>query len=312
MDERALTPEDFVRLAGTTPDAARRILDRHAPPALRYRELGIDERARIEAEVEDVIGNCSLRTVGGDDPRVWDEGWREVADRLRGRSITIESVRPQYFRGEPVCRLEGRYVRGLTDGFEYDVGLALRRLIFEEFLSEASTIVELGCGTGINLLLMAEQFPQARLIGCDWAQPSCDILDEMARQTGRPIGAHIFNMLTASGWDGAEIDARTAVVTVHAMEQLGSRWQAFTDFLCRRGPALCLHIEPLVELYDADSDFDECACRYHRKRNYLAGFYPYIVGRARKGEITLLAARRVHFGGLYHEAYSILAWRPSR
>jgi cyclopropane fatty-acyl-phospholipid synthase-like methyltransferase len=186
----------------------------------------------------------------------------------------------------------------------------LRRLIFDMFLSESSTIAEPGCGTGINLLLMAEQFPHARFIGCDWAQPSCDILAEMARQTGRSIEGHIFNMLTASGWDGAGIDANTAVVTVHAMEQLGPRWQAFADFLCRRRPSLCLHIEPLLELYDADSAFDDRARRYHSKRNYLTGFYPYVVELVRAGQATLLAARRVRFGGLHHEAYSILAWRP--
>lgn len=277
---------------------------------MRYRELTLDESARVEAEVEDVIANRQLRTVGGDDLRVWDDGWREVADRLRGRPITIDALRPQYFRGEPVCRFEGRYVQAMTAGFEYDAGLVLRRLIFDLYLRDVETVVELGCGTGINLLLMAEQFPRSRFIGCDWAQPSCDILAEMARQTGRSIEGHVFNMLTATGWTGAEIDSRTAVVTVHAMEQLGDGWRPFADFVRRRRPALCLHIEPLLELYDAGSAFDGLAHRYHLKRNYLTGFYPYVMELVRTGQAALLGARRVRFGGLHHEAYSILAWKP--
>jgi hypothetical protein len=299
MDQRALTAEDFARLVGSSPESAGRILERYPTVELRYRELAPDESARVAAEVGEVIANRQLRTVGSDDSRVWDDGWREVAERLRGQPITIDALRPQYFRGEPVCRYEGRYVQAMIAGFEYDVGLVLRRLIFDMYLRDIETIVELGCGTGINLLLMAEQFPRTRFIGCDWAQPSCGILAEMARQSGRSIEGHVFNMLTATGWSGAEIDSRTAVVTVHAMEQLGDGW-----------PALCLHIEPLLELYDADSAFDGLARRYHLKRNYLTGFYPYVMELVRTGKAAPLGARRIRFGGLHHEAYSILAWKP--
>lgn len=310
MNERVLGPADFVRLTGASPADAERICAGGATADLRYAELDREESARIAAEVEEVINHRALRTVGGDDSRVWQDGWREVAESLKGRAITVDSLRPQYFRGEPICRMEGRYVRGLSPAFEYDTGLVLRRLIFDKYLRDAETIVEFGCGTGINLLLMSELFPRSRFIGCDWAEPSRDILAEMARQTGRPIVGHLFNMLTAEGWEGAEIDGKAVVVTVHAMEQLGLGWRPFVDYIRHRRPALCLHIEPILELYEPDSPFDEQARRYHRKRNYLAGFYPHVMELAQTGRAKVSAARRVPFGGLHHEAYSILAWTP--
>jgi hypothetical protein len=99
-------------------------------------------------------------------------------------------------------------------------------------------------------------------------------------------------------------------MTVHAMEQLGSNWQSFLDFLIARRPALCLHIEPILEHYDERSSFDARARRYHLKRGYLQGFLPEVLALCKEGKADLIGSRRVRFGGLYHEAYSILAWRP--
>jgi hypothetical protein len=35
-----------------------------------------------------------------------------------------------------------------------------------------------------------------------------------------------------------------------------------------------------------------------------------VLATCSEAKAELLASRRVAFGGLYHEAYSILAWRP--
>ncbi len=227
----------------------------------------------------------------------------------RGDRSRSNSLRPQYFRGEPTCRFHGRYIRPIEPSFEYEVSLTLRRLIFEKFLGGFETVVEIGCGTGINILLLAAHFPKMRLVGCDWAAPSRDIVNAIANQSGRDIEGHLFNMLTAQGWDGATIDGKTAVLTVHAMEQLAGNWRPFADFVLSRKPALCLHIEPILELYDG-SPFDDRARRYHLKRGYLSGYLPFLQDLAQDGKIELVNVQRVPFGGVYHEAYSIVAWRP--
>lgn len=310
MSDAILTLEDLGRLTGRTPSQVASALEGHMLPPLPYRELRDDEARDIAASVERTIREDNLRRSGDDDPTVWVCGWGEVAARLRNHPITEEALRPQYFRGEPTCRLFGRYIRPLNPDFEYDVGLALRRIIFDEFAKDHASIVEFGCGTGINVLLLTERFPSAHLVGTDWAPVCKDILSEMARQRSRPISGEVFNMLTAHGWDGQAIDRGTMCLTVHAMEQLGTAWQAFADFLIERRPGLCLHIEPIFELYDDASPFDARAQKYHEKRGYLRGFHPYVLNLCREGKGDLVASRRVAFGGLYHEAYSILAWRP--
>ena len=310
MSEHILDQTALAALTGRTIPDVDSALKGWKLPTLAYYEIGADAGRRIATEVDRVIREEPLRRSGDDDPAVWVRGWDEVAARLRDQSLTEETLRPQYFRGEPTCRYAGRYIRPLRPDFEYDAGLALRRIHFDEFAGGYRSVVEFGCGTGINLFLLAARFPEITLIGADWAPACTEILADMARQMSRPISGKVFNMLTASGWDGDAIDGKTLCLTVHSMEQLGTKWKPFADFLAARRPGLCLHIEPIYELYDEASPFDALARRYHMKRGYLLGFQPYILALCRAGRGELVASRRVPFGGLYHEAYSVLAWRP--
>ena len=305
-----LTAADLARLVDTDTRTANTLLQQFAFSPLSYRELTPAESAAATAQVDAAL-HADLRVSGRNDAAIWERGWGEVAKELAGKPITIEALRPPYFRGEPTCRLEGRYIRPLDASFEYDASLALRRLVFDRFLGTYERVVEIGCGTGINLLILAAQFQRMKLVGCDWATPSRDIVNAMARQSGRAIEGHLFNMLTAEGWDGATIDRQTALLTVHALEQLAGNWRPFLDFVLARKPGFVLHIEPIMELYDPSSPFDERARLYHLKRGYLQGYLPALRALAQAGQIALDVTRRIRFGGLYHEAYSIVAWRPT-
>jgi hypothetical protein len=309
MHSKTLTAGDFARLTGRAVADVESLMSRFDAMDLRYRDATPEEAARIAAEVDTVLREKDMRKSGSNDSSVWQRGWGEVAAKLAGEEITLSSLRPQYYPGEQVCRLFGRYVFPLVADFEFNVGNTLRRLIYDEFLKEVSTAVEFGCGTGLNLFLLSQLHPEMRLIGCDWATPSRDILSMMARQTGHRIEGHVFNMLTADGWNGAVIDRSTAVLTITSMEQLSTNWQEFAAFIMARNAAIYLHVEPFYELY-GDTPHDELARRYHRKRDYLQGYLPYVEALAQSGKAEILATRRIAFGGLYHEAYSILVWRP--
>ena len=288
-------------------------------PQLSYRELTMAEGKAVETEVESAIATRDLRVVGGNDPTVWEHGWGELALALVDRDITLDALRPQYFHGEPVCRLEHRYVRGSTPGFEYDVGLALRRILFDEFLHGFHRIVEFGCGTGLNLLLLAEHFPGVSLIGTDWAIASQRLLRTISAKLGSPINGRRFNMLTPEPWPEGPFGEGTAVLTVHAMEQLGTNWRPFADFLQTQSAGLCIHIEPLFELYDQSSTFDQHAIRYHLKRGYLRVFSPTCASAppteqrpswrnaGSRSAVSITKPIRSRFGGRCHDGTAVLA-----
>lgn len=278
---------------------------------ITYRVLEPDEQSATEASVQEEILTRTWRRSGDNDPSVWERGWEEVARRVEMLDeMDPFSLSPSYFRGERTFRLHGRYVQAITDDAEFLVGLMIREAVLSHWIAPYPEIVEFGCGTGLNIFLLAQRFPEKRYLGCDWAQPVGSILQRIACATAVEVKFCQYNMLTGSGLRDGVFAPGTAVCTVHAMEQLHTTWEPFIRDVVKRSPALCVHLEPFVELYSPDNRFDELAILFHRKRQYLTGFIPALKKMQERGEVELLDCRRVPFGGKFHEAYSIAVWKP--
>jgi hypothetical protein len=162
----------------------------------------------------------------------------------------------------------------------------------------------------MNLVLAAELFPSAKLVGTDWVQPSLDILAIMAKSLKRDISGSLYNMLSGDGADALPIDPDTDVLTCHALEQLGEAAPNVIDMLLAKRPRTVLHIEPIYDFYDRADPYDDIAARYHATRGYLMGLVPKLDALAAANKIEILSRGRVKLGNLYHEAYSFIAWRP--
>ncbi len=208
-------------------------------------------------------------------------------------------------------RFRVEYVVPQTAYFEYYAGIAVRRQLMLHFLPDSESLVELGCGTGINLLLAADLFSNASLAGSDWTRATLDILAALGEAKGRAFVPVLYNMLDQSGREDLPISSDTDVLTVHALEQLGAKASGVMDFLLAKRPRRCLHIEPILDFYDAADPFDDIARRYHLARGYLQGLRPKLRTLAASGVIEILGERRVKLGNQFHEAYSYVAWRPA-
>ena len=262
--------------------------------------------ARKELERDDLV------TVGENDASRWERGWGEVLASVRQHGFSPELLRPQYFKYD-VVRYLGDYAHVSDRAFEYRLYQAYKALIFARHLPpDCETVVEFGCGTGSNLLQLSEQFSNARFVGCDWAQPSQTLIAVMAEATGRPLVGARFNMLTLEGRETIPLGPSSAVLTLHAMEQLGSNWKPLLDYWLAARPRICIHIEPIVELYAEDNLFDHVAIRYHKKRNYLTGYLPELHRLAASKVIELIEVRRLGLGSMFHEGYSLIVWRPTQ
>ena len=117
-------------------------------------------------------------------------------------------------------------------------------------------------------------------------------------------------MFTLDGNENINITNFTAVVTLHAMEQLGDNFGPFLDMLISNRPAVCIHLEPIIEFYDTTLEFDLYAVNYHNKRNYLSGFLNKLHNYEKVGDIEIIQSHRSGFGSTFQEAYSIIVWRP--
>ena len=306
------TPETLEKLTGLPVSGEEREHLFRDLPALNYTPLDRAQTLALISEAGRAIAAGKFRVVGDQAGiAVWEKGWREVADAMRHASnVTIETLKPQYFHLGVPFRFMGEFVHPDTDYFEYYAGIAVRRQLVAHFLAGSSSLLELGCGTGINLLLAADLFADAKLAGSDWAQATLDILGLLGNAMGRPITPVLYNMLDPSGRADLPISSDTDVLTVHALEQLGARAPEIVEHLIAARPRRCLHIEPILEFYDPADPFDEIAQRYHLARSYLQGLHPTLKAAEKAGRIRILGARRVKLGNGYHEAYSYIAWSP--
>ena len=101
----------------------------------------------------------------------------------------------------------------------------------------------------------------------------------------------------------------SCVMTIHAMEQIGARHEAFIQFLLQKEPALVMHLEPILELYDETNLLDYLALVYSQKRNYLSGLLTSLRKLEQQKRIEIVQVLRPYIGGVVHEA-SLVLWRP--
>lgn len=260
----------------------------------------IDRDAVILGVLKKIKGNFREPGV----KHVWETGWGEILERIRAEGFSPALLKPQYMNGDEVIRYNGEY--RYADA-SHDMDAAIRKSVIALHLKGEERIVELGCGTGLNQLLLAEICPEAELVAADWAKASQEIVREISAHLKRVIKPVNFNMFTLDGWDelGAE---GAAVLTVHALEQLGDDWGLLLTAL--RKAKICVHLEPIVENYNEENLFDFLAAEYHRARGYLTGWLPAIRELEKQGKAEILRSDRIRFGNRYHEAYSILVWKP--
>ncbi len=307
--KESITPKDVAKLFGVDENAIKKIVPEELWRALKFRYVSANEEKKIIAGIEDRISGDKLRVVGKNDNSIWENGWGEILKRIQKADFDPEILRPQYFDHHQILRYNGRYIDTGGVSFVYAYDKLLRHIIFSLYLKDAERIVEIGCGTGTSQLLLASIYPKAELVACDWAESSQQIIEHISRYLKRPIKPARFNMLTLEGEEKVVIDRNTTLLTVHALEQLGNNTKAMLDWIMKNKPKLCVHLEPIVELY-GETPFDDIAKRYHMKRNYLQGWLSEIRKYEEHKKSRVHIVNRLNFGDRYHEAYSIIVWEP--
>lgn len=281
--------------------------ERVGSAALSVQPLDGLERDAVVVRVLRELDGGKFTTSGPHRRPNWEAAWADRAAQFdsEGRS---ESLVPRYIAANPVTRALGRYVRPTHGDFETVFSQLFREALFRRFLAEAPSIYEFGCGSGYNLAQLAALYPDVQLVGLDWAQSAVELVGRVAAQRDVCLSARQYDFYNPD--PDLRLAPGAAVLTMCALEQVGSGYGPFLEMLLQQRPQLCLHMEPLEELYDESCLEDYLALRYHHTRGYLRGFLTAIRELAACGRAEILRVQRVPMGNLYHEGYSYLAWRP--
>ena len=304
-----LSTDEIAALFGTTKDR----LDNESLAHIvacdwGYEPLKQKERDSIIISLLERIENRKLTIVANEDKSRWDTGWGENLKEFQESNGDLDALIPKYIRPGEIIRLNGELVRSRDPNFELNWFKIFSRWFFLTHLSSYDAIFEFGCGSGINVAKLAEMFPEKVIYGLDWAQPSVDIVESLRTLRGMRTQGASFDFFHPD--EKFEFPPNSAVVTVGAMEQTGTSWQAFLDFLIRKGPARVHHIEPIFEWYDPTELVDYTALKAHEARNFWRGYPTRLLELEQAGKVAIHNSKRAHFGSLVLEGYSQLIWSP--
>ncbi len=311
MSQHAMTIGELAELLHESPEFLERhadqLLGRHA---LEYEPLTDAEREQTILQVLRRLDG-DLKVSGSHRAQEWQQGWQENLDAYR-RQGAAESLVPRYF-GKPenrdVARLMGRFVRSAEPGFIIALCELQRTWMMLRFLRGHESVYEFGCGTGWNLLRLAELDPGVkRLVGLDWAESAVNLVNAIGADKGLPLTAKRFDFFHPD--DTLEVPPGSAMFTLTALEQVGDGFQPFLDFALSKRFALCVHVEPVIEFYEEDSLFDYLGMRYHTRRNYLGRMLTALRQMEARGLVEIVYAQRIAMGNVFSENVSTIVWRP--
>jgi hypothetical protein len=270
----------------------------------------ICEKDEIEKIISDISLKCdsSFFSVSGQGRKHdWQKGWTENLNEFIASDFNLVSLQPKYLNKEArPFRFNGNYIIADSSTFEQDFLTVIRKWIFTKYLHEYENIYEFGCGTGKNLVFLANLFNDKKYFGLDWAVSSQEIIDLISEHHGFDITGHKFDFYKPN--TELNILPNSGIFTICALEQIGDKYKLFVDYLLDKKPKICLHIEPINELYDENSEFENIALKFHHSRNYLNNYLSYLKKLESEKKIRILKIKKINFGSLYHDGYSILVW----
>lgn len=301
--------DDFAHVFGVKPDQIPvNLREQIQHSDFRYQRLTQSERDQVILRVLKHVDFGELSEVGEHRKDIWEKGWEENLEAFASKGFALETLVPRFIRPEPIVRLNGDYVRACNPRFEFLFHDVVRRWLFLQYMADAEAVYEFGCGSAYNLVAIAEIAPWLRLIGLDWAESAVKLATMIGKTHRINLTGRSFDLFHPD--NSLELGSKVAVLTICALEQVGQHHEEFLQFLLRKRPRICVHMEPLLELYDPSKLLDYLAIRFHVRRHYLSGFLHRLRQLEAAKCLEIQMVQRMNFGSLYHEGYSYIVWRP--
>ena len=261
-----------------------------------YTYLNHYEKSKIMDQIKSHISKVGTRPT----QEQWDAAWQEIYDSKLEQPKYLQSARTSLLKGG-VFRWNQDYIKTNDHSLEKKYHEGVLKNIVRHYFNDVDYVVELGCGTGHNLEAIGRMMPHVHLYGSDFTTSSLKCLDR------RGIPGFKFDLRSS---DASQVPselkknrARVGILTMGALEQVGDNVDGFIEFCCSFRPRECIHVEPVVELYDSSIAVDRLAIDYHYARGYLRGFLPALEKNG-----LLRSYERSTFGNSFNEGYTVLRW----
>lgn len=275
---------------------------------LVYKTIGSEERDTVILKIISVLLDDSIPFSGKHRFDQWEKGWKENFD-LYLKNKDDASLIPKYYGKYDIVRVHGDFVKAVSPDFEAHMISILVYWVIDTYLKQVENIFEFGCGPGHNLLKAREVNPKATLWGLDWVVSSKKTIRHIATKYGD-------TKMFGKQFDYFNPDytfvlpPKSGIFTVASLEQTGTNYKKFVDYVLKNKPEICVHIEPMAELLNQENLPDYLSIAYFKKRKYLNGFVDYLRELERKGKVKIINAQRTNSGSMFVDGHSLIVWSP--
>jgi len=172
-------------------------------------------------------------------------------------------------------------------------------------IHDFDAVVEIGCGTGYNIINVACQLGLPSY-GGDISRHSADFVNKVAQDTGLPIGAEKIDYLSEDFTRLAK-GKRWLLISVHALEQSP---QMHLDWFRRvigsaNAPVAAVHLEPL---HSGDTEFAQQCVTYARINDYNQNFTLALADAEKQGLVKVEEHFPRVIGSTAFNPTSVLRW----
>ena len=204
-------------------------------------------------------------------------------------------------------------VGDLTLGNMVHFDMIIRLLDTHLSASSIRTVVEPGCGSGINLFQLHTYLDLERIVGGDICSNAVTLANRISERLRIPGEFHHFDYGKRESLvnltKGLE---RYALFTCHSIEQIQLAEAAFIDHVLAlpNPPELILQFEPFV--WEDESLMSRLCRRYAEKNRYNQDFLTVLTARQNEGRLEVIDYQKRCFGLSAFNPSSFVCWKPRR
>lgn len=174
----------------------------------------------------------------------------------------------------------------------------------------SETIVELGCGFGLNLFSLYLKNGDRSYAGFDISDNALAIGEQLKDHFG--VSTIDFSTIDLTNPDHeawGELEGKT-VFTYHCLEQMPRLAEGILTRLAKARPKLVTHIEPAVGLYNFFTLRDLASFIYIQRRDYSSNLIAIGDRMEASGVIEVVSKERLYYSPEPRYDSTLLVWRP--
>lgn len=183
----------------------------------------------------------------------------------------------------------------------------------DKYLSQYDlhTVVEPGCGTGINLFYLYSYLDIDRIVGGDICSNAVALTRSISQRYSIPGGFHLFDYAKKDSLieltQGLE---NYLLITCHSIEQTQVSQTGFVKNVLNlpNSPRLVLHFEPMV--WDDQTLIGKLCRRYAEKNRYNLDLLETLSKHQNEHRLQIIEYQKRCFGINAFNPTSFLAWEP--